>query len=192
MKILVNKNEINASIAIDQVREEAKAVNTFLVPLLKKIGVALTDEILKDFLAGAVELKKAYDKEVAKDLNSLSNHAIRTQMSETAAQAWKDTEEQIALSKIIVRNAKHLKVVDGYCNFPPENEEKIRESIAIYITDPKEIEAYNLHLEIIEKMNQLFNGVVPVRWWVLFPENSTGQIYRNEDTNYQYLTGHGK
>ena len=191
-KVLVNTNQIQAAAAVDQARANANTINVLLAPALESIGVGLTDEILKDCLNGAEALKAAYDKEVENDAKNIKNHVVRTQMRETAASAWKDLAQHIATAKRIVASPNHLQVLFGECCLSNENEKKIMESMAVYITDPKEIAAYELHLEIVKKLNQLFQGSVPFGWSVIFQEDRNGQIVRNDETNYSILVSRGK
>jgi hypothetical protein len=108
-------------------------------------------------------------------------------MEEAASEAFEKFERELSIVRKEARNYKHLTIVDEVCTLTPENLEKLSDTCRTYLTDPKEIAAYKLHVEIIEKLNQLFNGNTPYRWTGIFQEDGKGNICRNDQTDYSKL-----
>ena len=182
-KVLVNEGAIQAGSALNQARDAAAIINAKLAPALESIGFQTTDEILKDCLLGATQTRQTYFEGVAKDIKATRTPSIRKQAREAADEAWEAFERELVHVRREARNYKFLTVEDGQAVLNPDNEEKLRDASRIYLTDPAEIEAYNLHVEIIEKLNQLFKGKTPFRWFTIFPE-AGGQITRWDETDY--------
>ena len=186
-KILVNENQIAARAIVDQALTTAQTINTRLIPALETIGMTITNEALKDLLLGATETKKAYFAGVESDIKATRTPSIRKQMQEAAADEWDRFERELFNIRRETRQSKFLTIEAGVCTLTPGNEEKLKDSCRIYLTDPKEIAAYQLHIEIVDKLNQLFKGQPPFRWINIFPIDNTGKISRNEDTDYSKL-----
>ena len=186
-KILVNSNEIQAGRIVDEALTTAQTINTRLIPALEAIGQTTTNEVLKDCLLGATETKKAYFAGVEQDIKATRTPSIRKQMQEAAADEWDRFERELFNIRRETRQSKFLTIENGNCTLTRGNEEKLRDSQRIYLTDPKEIEAYKLHVEVVEKLNQLFKGQPPFRWTNIFPIDNTGKISRNDETDYSKL-----
>jgi len=185
-KILINENQLAAGSALSQAEDAAAIINSKLTPALEAIGVQITDDIMKDCLLGGNQTRKDYFDAVAKDLKGTRTPSIKQQMQEAADEAFEVFERDLTTVRREARNYKFLTIVDGEAVLSAENEDKLRDQSRIYLTDPKEIEAYKFHVEIIEKLNQFFKGRVPFRWSQIFPEVG-GVIVRNEDTIYSKL-----
>ncbi len=185
-KILVNENSIQVNSNRSQALDAAKVINDRLTPALAEIGLTISDPVLKDCLQGASSTQKSYFEAVKMDIKATRTPSIRKQMEDAAKEAWERFERELSNVRREARNYKFLTIVDGQCILSPENEEKLADTARIYLSDEKEIQAYKLHVEIIEKLNQLFRGQTPYRWAALFPE-AAGKIARNEETNYSKL-----
>ena len=183
MKILVNENMIQAGAAVNQANDTAAIINGKLTPALEALGIQITEEVMRDCLLGATQTRQTYFEGVAKDIKATRTPSIRKQAQEAADEAWELFERDLSHVKREARNYKFLTIEGGKCTLNPDNEEKLRDSSRIYITDPNEIKAYNLHVEIIEKLNELFKGAVPYRWFTIFPLVSD-KIERNDETDY--------
>jgi len=186
-RILINERNIQASESRSQAQEAAQVINSRLIPALEAIGQTISDAVLKDCLSGANATKKSYFLSVEADTKGTKTPGIKKQLEDAAIEAWERFEQELTFVRREARNASFLTIIDGQCVLTPANEEKLTEAARLYITDPAEIAAYKLHVEIIEKMNQLFKGQTPYRWFNLFPGDATGKISRNDETDYSKL-----
>ena len=191
-KILVNQNEIAASAVLSAAQEAAGLINSRLTPALLTIGLSLTDGTMKDCLLGAKETEKNYFDNVEKDIKNTRTPSIKKQLEGAAGEAWETFAAELSRIRKEAKNYRFLTVENGLCVLTPDNKEKLLDTVKIYLTEPAEIEAYKLHVEIIEKLNKLFNGSIPYRWQSIFVESASGQITRNDSTNYQILATNGK
>lgn len=193
-RVLINDNSLRVSSYLDDARETILLVNERLLPALAKIGFQpIGDESLKDcLLSGAADIRKVYFENMEKDLKGIKNPAIREEMGSQGTAAWDQFEAILAEISRDARFVTYLTMEKGKCVITAENEARLADSARIYITDPKQIEAYELHVEIVEKLNQLFNNKAPgrYRWFNLFPEDANGRIVRNENTDYSTIVGH--
>lgn len=185
-RVLINENSIAAAAALDRAKDTAQLINSKLTPALLAIGVQISDETLQDCLSGGSNTRKGYFEAVRQDTKATRTPSLRKQMEEFADSAYELFEGELALIRKEARNYKFLTVVNGECVLTLANEEKLNDISRIYLTDPKEIEAYNLHVEITDLLNRLFKGRPPYLWASIFLE-STGRIYRNDETIYSKL-----
>lgn len=183
-RILVNEGSINGALALDQAQDTAQVINIRLIPALEAIGQSITDAVLKDCFSGAKATRKTYFDAFKADIKGTRTPSIVKQMTEAANEAFEAFERELSFVRMEARNYKFLTIEAGQCVLTPENQEKLLDQFRIYITDPKEVEAYKLHVEIVEKLNQLFKGRVPYLWHSLFVEDPTGKICRNDGTSY--------
>ena len=187
-KVLVNENEIAADLVISNTKDAVELINSKLLEKIKKLGLEIKDEVIQDLLKGTGTTKKLYMATVKADLVKIKNPAIKNGMQFQADDAWNSFENAyIPIRREVGSNYQYISVVDGKVVLSLESENLIREAHHRYITDPKEIEAYNLHAEIVEKINQLFNGKIPYRWFSIFLEDGTGKMGRNDLTDYSKL-----
>ena len=186
-KVLISENQIQVNDNLNKAIEAAAVINERLTPALATIGIELNNDVLKDCLAGATATKKAYFDAVGNDVKKIMTPAIKQQLRSEAEIAWEQFTHILAGIRSEVRNPTFLTVNDGKCKLTPENAGKLAEMHKIYLTDPAEIEAYNLHVEIVAKLNQMFKGNPPHFWPALFQCDSAGTFTRNDMTDYSKL-----
>lgn len=186
-KVLINENQIQVNDNLNKAIEAAAVINERLTPALATIGIELNNDVLKDCLAGATATKKAYFDAVGNDVKKIMTPAIKKQMRDEAEIAWEHFADKLAGIRAEARNAVFLTVNDGKSKLTPENAAKLAEMHKVYLTDPAEIEAYNLHVEIVALLNQMFKGNPPHFWPALFQCDSAGTFTRNDMTDYSRL-----
>lgn len=186
-KVLINVDTIKANANRSQAIDAAQVINIRLIPALEAIGQTINDTVLKDCLMGANATRESYFNSVQADTKGTKTPGIKKQLEDAGAEAWENFEQELTFVRREARNTNFLTIVDGACTLTPENEEKLEDLSRTYLTEPAEIEAYNLHVEIIEKLNQLFQGRAPFRWIDIFLEDPAGKICRNDETNYSKL-----
>jgi hypothetical protein len=189
-RILINQNQIQQNTLVSEVKESAELINTKLIAALEEIGVILTSEVFKDCMSGANVIKKEYLKLLNSDIKGIRTLSIKKKLIEDAEKALKSFENSLIGIKRDLKQTQFLTVENGMCVLTDENEEKLRDSVRIYITEPNEIEAYNLHKEAANILNSLFNGKFPYQWQVIF-EQTNGGIKMNDGTNYSKIVSNG-
>lgn len=185
-KILINDNSIQVATVIDQAEETAGTINSRLIPALEALGIQINDEVLKDCFTGAEQTKKNYFKAVEKDLKATLTPAIAQQMRAAAIKAFDSFESDLLAMRRQAQKWEYLTIEGGKCILTQEQGEKLADLSRIYISDPKEIEAFKLHTQIVEKLNELFKGNIPIKWFNLFPTDGN-IICRNDGTDYSKL-----
>jgi len=189
-RILINQNQILQNKLVSEAKESVEIINTKLVAALGEIGVELTNEVLKDCMVGANVIRKEYLKLLNSDIKGIRTLSIKKKLIEDAEKALESFTNSLIGIKRDLNQTQFLTVENGLCVLTVENEEKMRESARIYITEPNEIEAYNLHKEAAEILNRLFNGKFPYQWQVIF-EQTNGGIKINDGTNYSKIVSNG-
>ncbi|MEI8087162.1 MAG: hypothetical protein WCG93_13210 [Paludibacter sp.] len=189
-RILINQNQILQNKLVSEAKESVEIINTKLVAALGEIGVELTNEVLKDCMVGANVIRKEYLKLLNSDIKGIRTLSIKKKLIEDAEKALESFTNSLIGIKRDLNQTQFLTVENGLCVLTVENEEKMRESARIYITEPNEIEAYNLHKEAAEILNRLFNGKFPYQWQVIF-EQTNGGIKMNDGTNYSKIVSNG-
>lgn len=185
-KILVNENQIQVSDQLDKANETALLINERLTPALATIGIEINNEVLKDCLKGVTATKKVYFDAVGNDVKKIATPAIKKQLMNEAQIVWEQFADKLTAISAEAKNAAFLEVVNGICLLTPENALKLAETHKIYLTDPAEIKAYNIHIEIVAKLNQMFKGNAPHFWPILF-HCEAGTFNRNDSTDYSKL-----
>ncbi|NEW84561.1 MAG: hypothetical protein GZ094_19645 [Mariniphaga sp.] len=187
-RILVNDQQIRVSSVLDEAKAAVQAINSRLIPAMETIGISPSQLSIKDcIVAVATATKKGYFADVALDLKATRTPGIRKQQQEAAEIEWYVFEDVLSLVRREVKHLEYLTITEGKAELTAANAEKLADAHRSYITDPKEMAVYNLHVEIVNKLNQLFKGNIPFQWWGHFPHGANGQIVRNDNTNYEYL-----
>ena len=191
-KILVNENIIRQSEAMADVKETIQIINSEFKEALIELGMKkMSLEDLKDCLIDtAARIEKNYLKAVDNDLSGITTPSIKNSLLLDADIAFGTFKSKLNKIKRKVKHVEFLTVEDDICVMTPENEARLLDSLKIYISDNKEIEAYKKHKAAADALNDFFAGEFPLYWFNLFVcEN--GKITVNENTNYSKFVNNG-
>ncbi len=190
-KILIRTDWGRESRILEEAETSIGAINTVLKPALEKIGFELTSEVLNDCLNGASKLKTEYHKKMKKDLGTMLTPSIKERMRVEAEGALELFENKLIKVLREIKGSKpYITVLDGLATFTPEARERLTESCKVYLSDPKQIKAYNNLVAACDSLNALFNGNLPFQWIQVFSIKG-GKITPNENLDYSRLTNGG-
>ncbi len=187
-KILINENGHRQAEIISEINETIQILNTEFKMRLKEIGIKkITIPVLRDCFDGeASQTRKNYFNAVEKDLETFSVIQIKESLFRDAEIAFEAFETKLRDIKKKIKYADFISIENDLCILTPENKTRLMDSVKIYLTDPKEIEAYKRHKAAADALNVLFKGDFPLYWNSIFVcEN--GEVKVNEDTNYSKL-----
>lgn len=191
-KILINENIIRQSDAMTDVKETIQIINSEFKVALGELGMKkMSTELLKDCLIDtAARIEKTYFKAIDNDLSGIATPAIKNSLLLDADIAFGAFKTKLNKIKRNVKHIEFLTFEDDLCVLTPENEARLLDSLKIYISDNKEIEAYKRHKAAANALNDFFEGEFPLYWFNLFVcEN--GKITVNENTNYSKFVNNG-
>ncbi|MFY9154110.1 MAG: hypothetical protein WAO52_18970 [Prolixibacteraceae bacterium] len=135
-------------------------VNGPLAEAICNIGFTPSDEILKDCMNGGRAITQEYYERLTKELSVMSIPSSRTLFENSAREGLK----QFHLTRKLIENKcssnirKYISFENDLAVYSDEAKKQLNEDFGIYITNPDEIELYNLHLEACEALNNLFKG----------------------------------
>lgn len=160
-KVKIRTNELAVD---DQMAalESLKIECTKLVEPFNILGLGLSTKLLRDAVTGGYkEIGKVIMDQVEHDLQSIKNASIRKGMKDEAEQSlsvFKQNCEGVLRGE--KRNlVEYLEVVKGQVKIASGSLETIEEQNTYYISDSREIEAYNLHLAAVEAVNRFLSVI---------------------------------
>ena len=191
-KILVKENIIRQSEAMADIKETIQIINSEFKEALIELGIKkMSLAVLKDCLIStANQVEKNYYKAVENDLSSITTPSIRNSLLLDAQIEFGAFRTKLKKIKPKVKNVEYLTIEDNLCVLTPEDEARLLDSLKIYISDNKEVEAYKRHKAAADALNVFFAGEFPLYWFNLFVcEN--GEIKVNENTDYSKYMNNG-
>ena len=191
-KILIKENTIRHADALEEINETIQVINTEFRKILIEIGIdKISLSVLKDCLTNSAnQVEKSYQQKVEKDLEKISTISIKKMLFRDAGHAFRSFRNQFEAIKPKLKHVDYLTIENDICILTQENKNKLFESLNTYISDPKEIEAYNRHQAAAEALTAFFRGTYPLYWHNLFVFEN-GEFQPNENTNYLSFINHG-
>ena len=191
-KILIKQNIIRQNDAIEDVNNTIQIINTEFKEILGELGIKkMSLAVLKDCItANGNQVEKNYYKAVENDLSTITTPSIKNMLSLDAQIAFDTFRTKLNKIKPKLKHVDILSIENDICVLTPENKTKLLDSLNIYISDNKEVEAYKKHKTAADALNLFFNGEFPLYWFNLFVCED-GKIQVNENTNYSKFTNNG-
>lgn len=145
-------------------------INGPLAESICNIGFTPSDEILKDCLNGGRAITQEYHERLTKELSIMTIPSSRTLFENSAREGlnkFHGTREQI-VNKCGSNIRKYITFVNDLAVYSDDAKEQLNEDCGVFITNSEEIELYNLHLEVCNALNNLFQGHVSPVWNQMF------------------------
>lgn len=162
-KVLVHENESKFEAVF-------ASINGSLIPMIQKIADAYNAleigdfelSVVNDLLAGGRKTRKKYLGKVEANLKKagIRGAALRSLIQESEADL-----EPLRISSLGHDGTLlgYLSVVEGKVVVTKESEEELRNRFRVFLSDPEAIRIYNIHKEIIERLNEIA-GIVKSRY----------------------------
>ena len=191
-KILVKENIVRQGEAMAEVNETIQIINTEFKTILGELGIKkMSLSVFKDCLSGtANQVEKNYYKAVESDLSTITTPSIKNMLSLDAEIAFDTFRTKLKKIKAKLKHVEFLTIENDVCILTPENQNSLLDSLKIYISDNKEVEAYKRHKAAADALNEFFNGTFPLYWYNLFVCED-GKIRVNENTDYSKFGNDG-
>lgn len=162
-KVLVHENESKFEAVF-------ASINGSLIPMIQKIADAYNAleigdfelSVVNDLLSGGRKTRKKYLGKVEANLKKagIRGAALRSLIQESEADL-----EPLRISSLGHDGTLlgYLSVVEGKVVVTKESEEELRNRFRVFLSDPEAIRIYNIHKEIIERLNEIA-GIVKSRY----------------------------
>lgn len=191
LKVKIRTNEFavdDQMAAIESLKNEC----TKLVEPFNTLGLGMTTELLRDAVTGSYqEIRKVIQDQLKNDLKTVRLNIIREGMENEAKKAislFRENCEKILRGER--RDlVKFLEVLKGQVNIAAGSLEAIQEQNTYYLTDAKEIEAYNAHLVACEAVNKFLSIIdrKPQVIWQIFKYHTDICQVEPADFNYGFM-----
>ena len=162
-KVLVHENESKFEAVF-------ASINGSLIPMIQKIADAYNAleigdfelSVVNDLLAGGRKTRKKY---LGKVEANLKKAGIRGAALRSLIQKSEEDLEPLRISSLGHDGTLlgYLSVVEGKVVVTKESEEELRNRFRVFLSDPEAIRIYNIHKEIIERLNEIA-GIVKSRY----------------------------
>jgi len=199
-KVLVHENESKFEAVF-------ASINGSLIPMIQKIADAYNAleigdfelSVVNDLLSGGRKTRKKYLGKVEANLKKagIRGAALRSLIQESEADL-----EPLRISSLGHDGTLlgYLSVVEGKVVVTKESEEELRNRFRVFLSDPEAIRIYNIHKEIIERLNEIA-GIVKSRYSgghyynvceirdLLITANIDEERFEMGKINYDFLVG---
>ena len=177
-----NQIEIDINTAIG-------SINGPLREALENIGFTPSDELFRDCLVGGQKITDQYYNRLADELKAISIPSSRELFQKAAQEGLKQfhTVRQQVVNRCGSDVRKYISFQDEEAVFTEESQKQLIEDCGIYLTDPEEIELYNLHVKACEALNAMFDGHISPVWNQLFTWDKSKQFKPEPMTQYYAL-----
>ena len=168
-KIWIGTQIVNQTRIESEIRNAIIAINAPLREAIESIGFEPSEELLKDCLGGARAITQQYYERLNKELSILTIPSSKVLFEQSAKEGLKKfhTVRRDVVNKCEL-NSKYISFENGFAVFSEESRKQLDEDMGIYISDPEEIELYNLHVEACKALNNFFQGYVSPVWNQMF------------------------
>lgn len=186
-RIKVGQNEAQIAEIQCQLSTVIALINGEFRTALEGINFTLTSENLLDILTGGNKIALEYNQKLSTDIEKISIPGFRKMFENVARDAYSEYEivRLRMLDKCYSNNRQFISVVDGEAIVSDAAKKQIEEDCSTYITDPKEIELYNLHLKACDALNAMFQGYSSPYWRQMFIFHNNK--FEVEPVNYSVL-----
>ena len=177
-KIKIGTRSIRQIQIKSDIRSAIELINAPLREAIENIGFAPSEELLKDCLDGGRQITQDYYERLNKELSILSIPSSKVLFEQSAREGLKKFHavRQQVVDKCGMGIRKYISFEDEIAVFSDLSEEQLIEDCGIYISDPEEIELYNLHQKACEALNNLFQGHIVYEWYRLFDIDNDKQF----------------
>lgn len=198
-KVLVNENQARFEATRNAIKKDVLPEINKAIQAYKDLDLGdFTIKTLADLVSGGSATRKRY----------LSNVESKMRKAGIRGAALKGlvevAEEDLADLKAckLAFNRMHLEYItlqDDKAIITPEAEEALRERFRVYISDPEAIRVFNLHNEIIDRLNEIagilkkkYGGELPfsisdLRDLLVVCEGST-EVFSPGNVNYDFFS----
>ena len=168
-KIKIGAHVVNQTRIESELRDAIIAINAPLREAIESIGFEPSEELFKDCLDGGRAITQQYYERLNKELSILTIPSSKVLFEKSAKEGLKNfhTVRQDVVNKCGL-NSKYISFENDLAAFSEESRKQLGEDCGIYITDPEEIELYNLHVDACNALNSLFQGHVSPVWNQMF------------------------
>lgn len=199
-KVLVHENESKFEAVF-------ASINGSLIPMIQKIADAYNAleigdfelSVVNDLLSGGRKTRKKY---LGKVEANLKKAGIRGAALRSLIQKSEEDLEPLRISNLGHDGTLlgYLSVVEGKVVVTKESEEELRNRFRVFLSDPEAIRIYNIHKEIIERLNEIA-GIVKSRYSgghyynvceirdLLINANIDEERFEMGKINYDFLVG---
>lgn len=193
-KIKIGTSSIRQLQIESEINSAIGHINGPLREAIENIGFTASEELLKDCLDGGRQITQEYYDRLNKELSILTIPSSKVLFEQSAHEGLKrfHTIRQQVVDKCGIGIRKYISFEDEIAVFTNQSKEQLSEDMGIYLTDPEEIELYNLHQEACESLNNLFQGQISIEWYRLFDIDKNRQFKPESLTNYSFLSSNIK
>lgn len=169
-KIRIGTRSVQQAQVDYEIRQAIDLINAPLREAFESIGFTASEELLKDCLDGGREITQQYYERLAEELKIMSSPSSRQIFEKAGQESIKQFHvvRNRVVDKCGMTVQKYITLDGDIAVFSEESQKQLDEDMGIYITDPEEIELYNLHQKACEALNNLFQCHIEFEWHRLF------------------------